>query len=361
MSVHPRAARAACGPFSNRSSVVTNQRARPLGECEVQRVERSEPEAGQLRGHASPAAALRADDDRRAPQPQACARRRSSRGLRSFSKSWAGERDEPNPSVPRPRREFAATASASRRTRSASRRRMDASSSRCRDRRRAPPCDRSPSAVRSRKSGFKHLARQGSGLTGIRRQPLGMLLARRPWRSASARWAMKRSEPGGSPLIPDSSEIDLRAEFHIPRLEHRVRPQPRRGGRRVGLVVGQHRVGVEDVEHIHADVGARPAESQVLGDSQVELIGAIAVQRARLDQVDGDRLAPTGEGASQRRIGRRSRCSWPPAAGPVRCGTSSPAGRRSSAPCSCRAPSRAAATCSRRTTGPRRRFPAGPP
>ena len=85
-------------------------------------------------------------------------------------------------------------------------------------------------------------------------------------------------------------EVDLHAELPEPRLQHARRRQPRarasRDRRAERLVVAQNRRRVQDVVQIEPDIGPRPAELQDLREADIELVDAIAVQRARLDEVD---------------------------------------------------------------------------
>src|SRR4029077_18806745 len=84
-----------------------------------------------------------------------------------------------------------------------------------------------------------------------------------------------------------TSKIYLRAHLEEARLQHRGRRQPRRRSRRERLVITQHRRAVEDIVDVDTEVGPPTAETDVLRDSQVELVDAVAVQRSRLNQVDG--------------------------------------------------------------------------
>ena len=89
------------------------------------------------------------------------------------------------------------------------------------------------------------------------------------------------------PAYVDPLEIELHAEFPESWLQHRGRRQPRGVRRTVVQVVSEDGRRIQNVVEVEPDVGPRSAESQNLGESDVELIHAVAIQSPRLDQVLG--------------------------------------------------------------------------
>src|SRR5262245_34216030 len=77
---------------------------------------------------------------------------------------------------------------------------------------------------------------------------------------------------GGPPLA--SLEVDLGTHFHEPRGEYGLRDEPGTTGCE-RLVVGQHGVRVDHIEDIDANIRAPASVSQVLRDTQVDLVHAI--------------------------------------------------------------------------------------
>src|SRR4030095_9355883 len=76
------------------------------------------------------------------------------------------------------------------------------------------------------------------------------------------------------------SPVELGRDLEEPRRQNGQRLQPGATWNE-RVVVGQHRAGVEDVVDIKRNQRSRPSVFQRPGQSQVELIDAIAVHRAR--------------------------------------------------------------------------------
>ena len=91
-----------------------------------------------------------------------------------------------------------------------------------------------------------------------------------------------------------SSEIHLHPELEQPRREDRLRHQPRCAVGSVGVVLRQNDVPIEEVVQIHLRMQARPADDKPLRQTKVNLVHAVAVRRARIEQQHGD--GSTGAG-----------------------------------------------------------------
>ena len=95
-------------------------------------------------------------------------------------------------------------------------------------------------------------------------------------------------------------EFDLRGHSEQATLQHGQRLAECRAE---GLILLQHHVAVERVEHVERAVDAILADSEDLTKAQIELIPAIEVAAARRNQVDRDRLraaaGATGRAAAE--------------------------------------------------------------
>ena len=78
--------------------------------------------------------------------------------------------------------------------------------------------------------------------------------------------------------VRSRSEIDLPAHSGEAGVHHRGRPQP---GRAVGLEVSLGDVRVHQVEDVDANLRPTASESQKLGDTEIDLVDAVAKERLR--------------------------------------------------------------------------------
>src|SRR6476660_1513860 len=97
-------------------------------------------------------------------------------------------------------------------------------------------------------------------------------LIRTPPRTMGRRTCQPMREQELHARPPPFLEVDLRAHLDEARLQHRGRRQPRRRRRRERLVITQHRRAVEDIVDVDTEVRPPTAETDVLRDSQVELV-----------------------------------------------------------------------------------------
>src|SRR6185369_4375840 len=97
------------------------------------------------------------------------------------------------------------------------------------------------------------------------------------------------------------SEIELQAQLREARRHLRRRSEPRAAGDE-RLVVAQDRRGVQQVVDVDADRRPRASEPEDLAQPEIDFVDAIAVEDARLDDVDGDVWRAARERPSQLRL-----------------------------------------------------------
>src|SRR5436309_537245 len=97
---------------------------------------------------------------------------------------------------------------------------------------------------------------------------------------------------------PGPSECDLRRELDQSSREYGLRLQPR-STRDEGVVVGEHRAGVESVVEIDPDHRARAPELQDFRRAEVELVDAIAIPLTGRKDIDRDVGRVAGRGATK--------------------------------------------------------------
>src|SRR5215475_14419495 len=84
-----------------------------------------------------------------------------------------------------------------------------------------------------------------------------------------------------SEAVPSTLEIELRANFKEASVQNSGRDLP--GG--VAVVQRQHDAGIEEIVEIKVDRSPRAPEPEQLAQSHIDLICAVAVQRAGRHQI----------------------------------------------------------------------------